>query len=130
MAEPIDTSKPTFERGFYAWGEWNELAPHPYAFHRWINSLDEAGLKKWWPKKWAMRFGALAPGKIYTYNLVKGYENHLFKPGDRVKLIHTRPELFKHVLVESTDRNKSTVGLVHIVSLMLDGGMDNKGVKT
>ena len=121
MAEALDTSKPTVERGFYAGGEWNESAPYPYAFHRWINGLDEAGLKKWWPKRWAGNFGGLKQGKVYTYNLVQGYEHHTFKPGDRVKLIHTRPDLFKHVLVESTDKNKSTVGLVHVCSLMLEG---------
>lgn len=121
MSEPLDNSKPTYERGFYDGDTWNELAPYPYSFKRWINGLDEAGLKKWWPKKWAEKFGGLKVGKVYTYNVVKGYEHLVFNSGDRVKLIHTRPELMKHVLVESTDENKSTVGLVHVCSLMLEG---------
>lgn len=127
MSELVDTSQSTVEHGFYANGEWNEVAPHAHAFNEWINSLDEADMKKYWPKEWAMRFGGMKRGKIYTFNEIKDYKSISFKPGDKVKLIHTRPELFMHVLVESTDRNKSSVGLVHVCCLMLDGGMDNKG---
>jgi len=129
MSEFEDPSKPTFERGFYDGDTWNEQAPYPYAFYQWIKTLDEIDLKKWWPKQWAEKFGGMKVGHVYTYNKVKGRKDISFKPGDRVKLIHLRPELFMHVLVESTDQNKSSVGLVHVCCLMLDGGMDNKGVK-
>jgi len=120
MSEAPDNSKPTYERGFYDGETWNESVSYPYSFYRWINSLDEAGLKKWWPKKWAEKYGALKRGKVYTYNEVKGSEKDGFTSGDKVKLLHIRPELFMHVEVELQDENKSTVGLVHVCSLMLD----------
>ena len=128
MSEPEDTSKQTFESGFYDGDVWNEQAPYPYSFHSWINGLDKAGLKKWWPKKWAEKFGGMEVGHIYTYNAVKGRASIGFKPGDRVKLIHTRPELMMHVEVQNLEKSRLFVGLVHVVCLMLDGGMDNKGM--
>jgi len=112
MSEPEDTSESTFEEGFYAWGEWNELAPYPYGFMRWRNSLDEVSLKKYFPKEWAKKFGGLQKGKVYTYNTVKGYENTILKPGDRVKLVHTCPDLALHVEVECMEPEKEYKGLM------------------
>ena len=129
MSEPTDTSRSTFEWGFYVMGIWNEVGQYPYAFRRWINSLDESGLKKWHPKEWAVKFGGLQVGKIYTYNEVEGQEHHTLKSGDMVKLFRINPDSFTHVQVELMDDNRSYVGLVHVVCLMLDGGMNNKGVE-
>jgi len=123
MSELLDGSRSTFE-----WGELSPQRDYPHTFYRWVDGLGEAGLKKYWPKEWAKKFGGLKRGKIYTYNVVKGSEGDGFKSGDRVKLLYMRPELMMHVEVELQDKNKSTVGLVHVCCLMLDGGMDNKGV--
>jgi len=57
-------------------------------------------------------------GEFYTYNLIKGYEHHVFKPGDRIKLLHTRDDLGCHVEVESEDG--SYAGKIHFMCLMLD----------
>jgi len=127
VSEPEDTSKPTYENGFWDGDVWNEQPRYPYGFYGWIDLIDEAKLKKYWPKEWARKYGGFTRGKIYTYNVVKGSEGDGFKSGDRVKLTHMRPELMMHVEVELQDKNKSTVGLVHVCCLMLDGGMDNKG---
>jgi len=129
MSEPLDTSKSTFEDGFWDGETWHEQPPYLYSFYEWMRGLDEEKLKKYWPKQWARKWGGLTKGHIYTYNVVKGRTATGFKPGDRVKLLHMRPELMMHVEVELQDENRSVVGLVHVCCLMLDGGMDNKGVK-
>jgi len=129
MGEPLDTSKSTFEDGFWEGEVWEAVDVHPYSFYKWRDGLDEASLKKWHYKEWAKKFGGLHRDHIYTYNVVKGQEHHTLKSGDKVKLLRLWPDSFTHVQVELQDDNKSYVGLVHVVCLMLDGGMDNKGVK-
>ena len=125
MAEPSFIKPPMILR----WGRLSPQRNYPHTFYRWIDSLDEAGLRKWWPKEWAKKYGGLHRDKIYIYNVVKGQEHHTLRSGDRVKLLRLFPDSFTHVQVELMDENKSYVGLVHVVCLMLDGGMDNKRVK-
>jgi len=60
----------------------------------------------------------LKKGEIYVFNLLKGYEHHILKPGDEVKLISMLPGNIEHVEVETLDESYS--GKVHVFCLILD----------
>jgi len=72
------------------------------------------------PKQWLNLYHRtrLRRGRIYTYNLVRGYEHHLLKPGDQVRFISLLPEFECLVEVETMDKRYS--GKVHLMCLMLD----------
>jgi len=77
-------------------------------------------LKKYFPKKWIAKYhpDRLKKGEIYVYNLIKGHEHHLLKPGDKVKLVKLLPDAAFHVEVETLDERYS--GKIHVLCLMLD----------
>ena len=99
--------------------KWGRMSPHHGRVNIDFDSFSEEQMKTYFPKKWATEKGILVPGKVYTYNELRGEKHDLLKPGDEVRLLHTRADLLLHVEVEPLDGEWQDK--IHVLCLLLGG---------
>ena len=97
MSEPLDTSKSTFESGFYDEEVWNENAPHV---------SDKAHIGFGWE---------------YTYKplpVLNNGEVDWLEEGQEIRCCHTLDGEYNYCIVETLDRLR--FGKVHVNCLKLN----------